>query len=280
MSSLCKKDGRYMEVIKDSYVVKNAVILLGGQKKKEGEGEKDVKEGEEATEEEMGRREEEKGRVEMVECIEMRVREKISLLELLSELVKGGVEMEDEEELKEVGMMLEEEGNNHVEEEIEGGEGRKGEEVEENEKEKDEEEKREWEELSEKAHQLVWVMEKMKNRREGKRSDTMRMVKRMKEKDGKVEDDKERMEEEKQRAIEEKRKMEEELKAKKEEDEGWQNLGTRIGLSRSLEEVGVEFGDGSVMRTENNSIIHNNEPRWVPGFVGGKLDNSVHRMFE
>ena len=79
----------------------------------------------------------------------------------------------------------------------------------------------------------------------------------------------------------EKRKMEEEMKAKKEEDEQWiKNGGTRMNLMKSLDEMLVEFGDESVMRKENNSIIHNNEPRWVSGFIGRKLDNSVHRMFE
>ena len=84
--------------------------------------------------------EEEKGGME-VERLEMRVGEKISLIELLNELVKEGMEIVEEEEMNEVLMELEEEGNKHVEE------------------------KREWEELSEKAHQLTWMMEKMKNRR-------------------------------------------------------------------------------------------------------------------
>ena len=52
-----------------------------------------------------------------------------------------------------------------------------------------------------------------------------------------------------------------------------------MNLIQLLDGIGVEFGDVSKMRKENNSIIHNNEPRWVLGFVGGKLDNSVHRMF-
>ena len=87
------------------------------------------------------------------------------------------------------------------------------------------------------------------------------------------------------REVEEERKkrkdMEEEMKAKKEEDEQWiKNGGTRMNLMKSLDEMLVEFGDESVMRKENNSIIHNNEPRWVSGFIGRKLDNSVHRMFE
>ena len=86
LKDIWKKDGRYKEVVKDSYLVKNAVILLGGRRK-EGEG----KEGEEF--------EEEKGGME-VECVEMNVGEKISLIELLSELVKGGMEIGEEEEMK------------------------------------------------------------------------------------------------------------------------------------------------------------------------------------
>ena len=82
LKDIWKKDGRYKEVVKESYVVKNAVTLLGGRKGR-NVGEKEEKEWE--TEER--RKEEEKGGMEMVECIEMRVREKISLIELLNELV-------------------------------------------------------------------------------------------------------------------------------------------------------------------------------------------------
>ena len=58
------------------------------------------------------------------------------------------------------------------------------------------------------------------------------------------------------------------------------NGGRRITLVETLEGMEVSFGDGSKMRIENNSIIHNNERIWVSGFIGGKLDDSVHRMFE
>ena len=164
LKEICKKDGRYKEVIKESSIVKNAVILLGGGRRGNG-GETVRKEGEEG--------DEEKGGME-VECVEtnLNVGEKISLIELLSDLVKGGIEIGEEEEMKEVLMELEEEGNKHVEEEIEG-EG-------ENEEEK-EEEKREWEELSEKARNLVWVIEKMKNRREGKKNMSLKTMKKERE---------------------------------------------------------------------------------------------------
>ena len=119
LKEICKKDGRYKEVIKEASIVKNAVILLGGRRRGDGRG-KDGKEGEEE-DEGKGRREEEengtseeeeKGGMEM-EWGEMRVGEKRKLIELLSELVKGGMEIGEEEEMKEVLMELEEEGNKH-----------------------------------------------------------------------------------------------------------------------------------------------------------------------
>ena len=158
LKDICKKDVRFKEVVKECHLVKNAVSLLGGRRKEKGKREE--KDGKADREGEGGKGEEEKGAME-VEFVEMKVGEKISLIELLSELVKGWIEMGDEEELKEVGMMLEEEGNNHVEDGIEG-EG-EGEEEEEEKKKKKEEEKREWEELSEKAHQLAWAIAKMKD---------------------------------------------------------------------------------------------------------------------
>ena len=109
-------------------------------------------------------------------------------------------------------------------------------------------------------------------------------------------------EEEKRRADEEKRKREESEKRNLElqkqlectknkpkeemkpsaEDERWiQKGGTHMHLMKSLDGLGVEFGDASLMRKENNYIIHNDEEIWASGFVGGNLDNnSVHRMFE
>ena len=198
MKDICKKNGQYMEVIKDSYIVKNAVLLLGGRRRK-GE-EKDGKEGAEAGEGE-GRKE--VGR--KMEWEEMGVGEKTSLIELLIELVKGGVKIGEEEELKEVLLELEEEGSVHVEEEmdLEGEEtgeekGRGG-----KKREEKEEEKKEWEELSERAYMLVRMMEKMKSRREGKRSATLMKIRKEREEIEKG------REEEKKRADQEKKKREE-----------------------------------------------------------------------
>ena len=164
LKELCRKSAEYLEKIKNVAFVKNAVTLLGGKKEKKGVEEKKGKE-------EGGEKKKEEEEEGEDEVRQMEVGEKIALIELLSELVKGGIDIGEEEELKEALMELEEEANEHVEDEIKGeGEG-----------EEKEEEKREWEELSEKAHQLVWVMEKMKNRREGKKIETMKMMKKERE---------------------------------------------------------------------------------------------------
>ena len=84
------------------------------------------------------------------------------------------------------------------------------------------------------------------------------------------------------RELEEKiERLKSEMKPNMDKDEGQiKNAGTLLSFSKSLDEIGVEFGDPSKMRKKKNSIIHNNEEIWVSGFVGEKLDNSVHRMFE
>ena len=202
MKDICKKDVRFKEVVKECHLVKNAVSLLGGRRKEKGKREE--KDGKADREGEGGKGEEEKGAME-VEFVEMKVGEKISLIELLSELVKGGVEIKEEEEMKEVLMELEEEGNKHVEEEMEEGEEKEG-------------EKMEWEELSEKACMLVRMMEKMKNRREGKKSGTLKMMMKEKEEmEKKVEEAEKGREEERRGREEEKKKVKEEKKKREEE---------------------------------------------------------------
>ena len=199
LKEICKKDRRYKDVIKESSLVKNAIILLGGRRRENGGKEGDEKE----KEEEIGDARREGGK--KIEPGQTRIGEKISLIELLSELVKGGVEMPEEEDLKEVLMELEEEGNTHVEEEMEEGEEERGEG-----KEEKEEEKREWEELSVKARTLVFMMEKLKRRREGKRSESLKMMKKEREEERRMKEEAERgREEEKKRADEENRKREE-----------------------------------------------------------------------
>ena len=124
LQEICQKDGRYKEVIRESPLVKNAVILLGGRN-----SDSSKTDGRDGGEERGDTdRREEKGGNEM-EWGEMRVGEKIALIELLNELVQGGMELrEEEEDLTEVWMELEEEGNQHVEAEIdEEGEEEKGE---------------------------------------------------------------------------------------------------------------------------------------------------------
>ena len=276
LSSISKKDTKYKEVIKDCYLVKNAVILLGGRRGNEGEKER-KKEGQKG--------EEEKGGMEL-ECIEMRRGEKISLIELLSELVKEGMEMREEEEMKEVLMELEEEGNKHVEEEIEGeieGEG----------------EKREWEELSEKARNLVWVIEKMQNRREGKKSGTLKMMKKKAEEmEKKVEEERRGREEEKKRADEEARMKEEEKKKREQAEERLERMKKEMEIMgkegrlhtpapspsntepitpiassgiTSLDGISVLFPHSPGIKREGNTIIHHGSNSFQNCFIGGEM---------
>ena len=264
LNEICQKDSRYVKVIQELSVVKNAVELLGGRRRDEQCGINGDKEDEDDGQESKGRKEE-TGRMVWSE---LRVKEKIGLLELLSGLVKRGVEMEDEEELKEVGMKLEEEGNKHLED----GKG------EEEKKKEGEEEKREWEELSEKAHTFVWMMEKIKARREGKKSQTLRMMKKMEEKEGKLEADNGRLEEEVNA-------LKAEIGRLKKYEEGESiTKGTfrvnTVSEVKVLSQMRMLFGDYSVLKAENNSIVHNYTPSYSSGFLGDKLNNSVHRMFE
>ena len=217
----------------------------------------------------------------MVECIEMRVREKISLIEVLNELVKGGVEIvgkeEEEEEMKEVLMELEEEGNKHVEEEMEGKEGG----------EKEEEAKREWEELSEKARNFVWVLEKMKNRREGKKGGTLKMSKRKEEEmekkeaemEKKVEEEKNKKEEAEQRN----RELEAQIERMKQEMEQMKKESTLTvpkstdapissGPITSLDETSVTFPLTDGIKRDGNVILRTGADREDRNcFIGGPM---------
>ena len=213
-----------------------------------------------------------------MELSEMRVREKITLIELLSELVKGGVEIEaEEEEIKEGLMELEEEGNKHVEEEIEG---------------EGEEEKREWEELSERACIVVRIMEKMKNRREGKKSETLKKMRKEKEEMERKEAEMEKkVEEEKKRGIEERRMKGEERKQKSEILRKNRELEERIEVMKkememmrkrgyippissitSLDGTSVTFSQSYGIKREGNTIIHSgSDYSFRNCFIGGEM---------
>ena len=169
MERVWEKDEGYREVIRESGVLKNVVKVWGVRREEEEEGggrggvEEGVNEGRRRGIEKYKR--------------EMSVREKVRVLELLISVVKGGVEMEDEEGVEEVVMRLEEEGRKYreggAEEEGGGGEGGG---VEEGEGEGEggegatkEKEMKEWEELNERVNEFMWVMEVMKGMGEGER---------------------------------------------------------------------------------------------------------------
>ena len=166
---------------------------------------------------------------------------------------------------------MEEEGNKHVEEEIE---------VEEK-----EEEKREWEELSEKAQHLVWVIEKMKNRREGKKNVTWKMIQKEKEEMEKRVVEAERgREEEKKKREEAELKMErikielEEMKKK----EGVLHTQTpsntppitpnAFSVITSLDGTSVIFPEKDGIKREGNTIIPHGS-KWAVRncFIGGEM---------
>ena len=266
LKEICKKDGRYKEVIKESYIVKNAVILLGGRRKMNGGGKE-------------------------MEWKEMGVGEKIKLIELLGALVKGGVELKEEEEMEEVLMELEEEGNKHVEEgeaeeEREGG-GEEG-----------KEEKEEWEELSERAHELIWRMEGVKNRREGKKRETMKMMKKEKEEMARrMEEERRGREEEKKRADEEKKnkeeaeerieRMEEEMERMKKEG-GIATLQppypSTLNAITSLDATSVIFPQRDRIKRERNTIINTSTKNVLSGtdrhcFIGGVMTSVCNLFF-
>ena len=269
LKEICKKDGRYKEVIKESYIVKNAVILLGGRSRGNGGGKE-------------------------MEWKEMGVGEKIQLIELLGALVKGGVEMKEEEELKEVLMELEEEGNKHAEE-GEGIEEREAEGTAEGEgagegggRGSKEAEKEEWEELSVRAHEIIWRMEGVKNRREGKKRETLKMMKKREEEMEKRINEAERgREEEKIMKEEEKRNREEaeeriermEKEMERMKKEGGisapphpYNLPSPPTLITSLDETSVVFSQKDGMRIEGNTITNAfSSYSWRNCFIGGVM---------
>ena len=102
LHEICEKDNMYVKVIKESSVVKNAVKLLesGGRRR---QTERKETEGEEEGE---GKEEGGDGITGMKEDSELRIGEKIKLLELLLLLVKRGIEISEEEELMEVVLRL------------------------------------------------------------------------------------------------------------------------------------------------------------------------------
>ena len=54
----------------------------------------------------------------------------------------------------------------------------------------------------------------------------------------------------------------------------------KMSENRLLSEMRVLFGDWSILRMENNSILHDYRQFYTSAFVGEKLNKSlVHRMF-
>ena len=238
LSEICKKDGRFVEEIKEAEAVKTAIIILRGRRKTdrkeggagEGEGEREV-----------------------------RVKEKTRLIELLSELVKRGMEIGEEEEMKEVLMELEEEGNKHAEEKREG------------EEEEKEEEKREWEELSERARNLVWLLEKMKNRREGKKSLSLREMKEALATKTRTEEMIKEVKEHEEEMKKEIDRLRDLVKEREKEESIQTDESGAINVITSLDAVSLTFPKTDYIKREGNKIIHSGAQDYRHCFIGGAI---------
>ena len=136
------KDDRYISMIGECEIIRNAVSILRRRTIGEGE-EEEGKEGEEAKE---GEKEEEEEGVS--------VREKNGLLGIVLEVVEGGAWKEEYEQLEEVVGQLEEEGKKRWMEKRGKKGGRGG--------------GREWKEMGRLAHEIGWAIEEKKNVEGGK----------------------------------------------------------------------------------------------------------------
>ena len=155
------KDDRYISMIGECEIIKDAVDILG--RKTIGEGEE---EGEEGREEEEG----------------MSVREKNGILGIVLEVVEGGGWKGSYSELEEVVGRLEEEGKKRWMEKR-GEKGRGG--------------GREWKEMGRLAHEVGWAIEERRGREEGRGGDgSMITLQEMKKN---LEEEKKKVEEEKRK---------------------------------------------------------------------------------
>ena len=183
------KDDRYISMIGECEIIKDAVSIL--RRRTIGEGEEGEKEGEEGNGKECG---EEEG---------VSVREKNGILGIVLEMVEGGGWKGSYSELEEVVGRLEEEGkkewiSKRREKGINSG--------------------REWKEMGRLAHSVGWAIEERRGREEGRGGDgemiisLREMKKNLEEEKKKVEEEKKGREAEKKRADEEQRMKEEEMK--------------------------------------------------------------------
>ena len=142
-----------------------------------------------------------------------------------------------------------------------------------------EEEKREWEELSERACMLIRMMEKMKNRREGKKSMSLREMKEALEEKKKTE---EMMKEVKEHEEEMKKEIyrlkalvkeegEKELEEGKQTDRKKDEDENVISVVTSLDALSVTFPQTDYIKREGNKIIHFGNAEYRHCFIGGGL---------
>ena len=246
LHEICKQDRKYLKVIAESTLVRSSAGLLKGR----GKRSTDKKESSEAKKEE----EEEEGREDVLSS-KIAIRGKIQLLELMKELAKAGTEMPDEEELMEVVLRLEEEASVRVEEENSEEEGDID-----GDREGNMEEKREWEELSERAHEFVWVIEVMKRSRAARDTNMRseldwiesRKEEEIEKENSLMQKDTSEMEIENYRIGGENRGIAEEINKLKEDNTHLKEL---CPIVTSLDDAKVTFPQSDGIKREGNRII-------------------------
>ena len=278
LAAMCEMDRKYVKVLRRLTIIGNAAKLLGGRRGRRRKEKGEISgEGGEGGEEEEGGEDRGEGGSDVQSC-ELRIGEKIELIEILVCVIEGGGVISgilDEEELMEVVLELEEEARRHIEE-AEGGE----------EGEEKDGEMREWEELSERAHELVWVMETMKKgrrrgRRGEKRKDGLEWMEKRKEEEIEKENssmkkNSEEMERENYRIGGENRGMKEEMDRTKEDNVHLKEL---CPIYTSLDDIKVTFSPNDGLKREGNTIITNNGHAlyWKHCFIG-EVMTSVYNL--
>ena len=168
------KDDRYINMIRECEIIRDAVAILGRRTIGEGEGE-GVQE-----------------RTEEEEEVGVSVREKTVILRILSDLMEGGGWNGDYEELKKVVNRLEEEGKKEWEERKKDGRGGK-----------------EWKDMERLAREVGWAIGKNSRMPKGRGGDREEIT--LDGMKGKLEEEKKGREEENKRAEEAERRRDEEM---------------------------------------------------------------------
>ena len=249
------KDERYISMIGECEIIRDAVSILRRRTIGEGEEEEEGREGEE-----------EEG---------VSVREKNGISGIVLEMVEGGGWRGKYEEVEEVVGRLEEEGEKEWRERKGKRGGRGG--------------GMEWREMGRLAHEVGWEIEKRKGRGgDGEMIMSLRgMKKNLEEEKKKVAEKDKQLEEERRRAYEEKRAFEERISRMEKEMEEMKKKrssptqtpsntppSTPIASNviTSLDGTSVVFAPSNdYIKREGNTIIHHGPNSFRHCFIGGEM---------